>query len=244
MIPIRDMLPSRRFPAVTITLIAINLLVFLYQGYLGTRPPTLADWGWVEAAWEEEGLDPPPSFAPRRIDLPPPLFGTMTTSFPIAQDELFISRYALIPGELLGGEDLPPTIPIPIWLTLLTSLFLHGGLMHILGNMLYLWIFGDNVEDAMGPGRFLIFYLVCGLAAGAAQIAIAPEPKNAHIAGSATCAAVSLDVLSRNPSSTNTVNPTPAMMATRRTSRTVRSFHAITAEPATSPRKSAAINTA
>ncbi len=173
MIPIRDMLPSRRFPAVTIALIAINLLVFLYQGYIGTRPPVVADWGYVETAWEEKGLDPPPSFIPRRLDLPPPFTGT-TTRFPVAQDELFISRYALIPAEFLGGEDLPPTIPIPIWLTILTSLFLHGGVMHLFGNMLYLWIFGDNVEDAMGPLRFLTFYLVCGAAASFTQIAIAP----------------------------------------------------------------------
>ena len=89
-----------------------------------------------------------------------------------------------------------------------------------------------RMNDPLIPGRIM------------AQIAIAPEPKNAHIAGSATCAAVSLDVLSRNPSSTNTASPTPAMIARRRTSRTVRSFHATTAEPATSPRKSAAINTA
>ena len=190
MIPIRDILPSRRFPAVTIALIAINLLVFLYQGYIGTRPPLLGDWRWVQTAWEESGLEPPPSFAPRRIELPPPLFGTVTTRFPIAQDELFISRYALIPGELLSGSDLPPAIPIPIWLTLFTSLFLHGGLMHILGNMLYLWIFGDNVEDAMGPGRFLFFYLACGLAASATQIAIAPTSTVPVIGASGAIAGV------------------------------------------------------
>jgi len=189
MIPIRDMLPSRRFPTVTIALIAINLLVFLYQGYLGTRPPILSDWRWVQAAWEERGLEPPPGFAPRRIDLPPP-FTRTTNRFSIAQDELFISRYALIPAELLGGKDLPPTIPVPIWLTLLTSIFLHGGLMHLFGNMLYLWIFGDNVEDAMGTVRFLIFYLGCGLAASSAQIAIAPTSTVPVIGASGAIAGV------------------------------------------------------
>ena len=64
----------------------------------------------------------------------------------------------------------PPTIPLPFWTTLLTSMFLHGGWMHLGGNMLYLWIFGDNLEKVMGHARFLIFYLVCGIAAAIAHI--------------------------------------------------------------------------
>ena len=64
-----------------------------------------------------------------------------------------------------AAHDLPPTIPLPFWSTLLTSMFLHGGWMHLGGNMLYLWIFGDNLEKVMGAARFLLFYLVCGLAA-------------------------------------------------------------------------------
>jgi membrane associated rhomboid family serine protease len=72
-------------------------------------------------------------------------------------------------GEAVARIDLAPT-PIPVWLTLLTSMFMHGGLAHLLGNMLYLWIFGDNVEDDLGRGRFLIFYLVCGVLAGLAHV--------------------------------------------------------------------------
>jgi len=67
-------------------------------------------------------------------------------------------------------HDLPPTIPVPFWSTLFTSMFLHAGWMHLGGNMLYLWIFGDNLEDVLGHGRFIVFYLVCGIAAGLAQI--------------------------------------------------------------------------
>ena len=63
---------------------------------------------------------------------------------------------------------------VPAAATLLTSMFLHGGWLHLIGNMLYLWIFGDNVEDAMGHGRFVLFYLVCGLAAALAQAGLDP----------------------------------------------------------------------
>jgi membrane associated rhomboid family serine protease len=75
--------------------------------------------------------------------------------------DAFMRTFALVPAD-----------PGP--LTLATSMFLHAGWTHLLGNMLYLWIFGDNIEDRLGHGRFLIFYLVCGLAASAAQIASSP----------------------------------------------------------------------
>lgn len=89
--------------------------------------------------------------------------------------------YGLIPAELLQGADRIYTderesIRVenlnPAWLTLLTSMFMHGNLLHILGNMWYLWIFGNNIEDRMGHLRFLAFYLVSGFAAAAAQIAM------------------------------------------------------------------------
>jgi len=89
-----------------------------------------------------------------------------------------ICQLGLIPGDILGDVDLSQVrqrLPCPVdgqgsWLTVLTSMFLHGGWMHIIGNMWFLWIFGDNVEDAMGRARFLIFYVLCGLAAAGAQI--------------------------------------------------------------------------
>jgi membrane associated rhomboid family serine protease len=83
----------------------------------------------------------------------------------------FITAWGVVPREYSVGRDLPPNIPLPYWSTLITSMFLHGGWMHLGGNMLYLWIFGDNIERAMGSARFLVFYLVCGLAAGLAHIA-------------------------------------------------------------------------
>src|SRR5678815_1382150 len=81
--------------------------------------------------------------------------------------------YALgvIPAVLMGNEAMPPGLAlVPAPATILTSLFLHGGFLHLAGNMLYLWIFGNNIEDAMGPVRFFAFYLLCGVAAVFAQV--------------------------------------------------------------------------
>jgi membrane associated rhomboid family serine protease len=78
--------------------------------------------------------------------------------------------YGLIPAVLFGEADLPPDLAvIAPWMTIFTSMFMHGGFLHLLGNMLYLWIFGNNVEDSMGHARFFVFYVVCGVAAAMAQ---------------------------------------------------------------------------
>ena len=114
MIPLRDVIPSRTTPVVTISLIALNVLAFLYQLSLGD-----------------------------------------------AVNE-FIVYFGLVPAAFS-------------WVAVFTSMFLHGGFLHVGGNMLYLWIFGDNVEDRMGHGRFLVFYLLCGIAAALAQAALNPD---------------------------------------------------------------------
>ena len=85
----------------------------------------------------------------------------------------FITAWGVVPREYSVGHDIPPTIPLPYWSTLITSMFLHGGWMHLGGNMLYLWIFGDNLERVMGAARYAAFYLVCGIAAGLAHILFA-----------------------------------------------------------------------
>ena len=84
--------------------------------------------------------------------------------------QAFITAWGVVPREYTAGVDLPPTIPYPLWTTLLTSMFLHGGWGHLGGNMLFLWIFGDNLEHRIGHLRFITFYLVCGIAAGLAHI--------------------------------------------------------------------------
>lgn len=82
----------------------------------------------------------------------------------------FIQAWGVVPGEFTARADLPPVIPYPFWATLFTSMFLHAGWGHLLGNMLFLWVFGDNIEHRVGHVRFLLFYLVCGLAASFAHI--------------------------------------------------------------------------
>jgi membrane associated rhomboid family serine protease len=89
--------------------------------------------------------------------------------------QAFVQAWGVVPREYTSGTDLPPAIPTPIWTTTLTSMFLHGGWMHLGGNMLYLWIFGDNLEKVMGHFRFLCFYLVCGIAAAVAHIVFNPD---------------------------------------------------------------------
>jgi membrane associated rhomboid family serine protease len=138
MIPIKDDVSSRSVPFVTVGLIALNALAFLYQLSLGldTRGPGA---GAAEAFVFEFGV------------IPCRLTGTCPT---------MLAR--------VGGDFPPP------WVTILTSMFLHGGLFHIGGNMLYLWIFGNNVEDTLGHGRFLLFYLTAGGAAAVGQILVSP----------------------------------------------------------------------
>src|SRR5687768_17524400 len=114
MIPISDVIPSRTTPVVTVALIALNALVFLYQQVL-----------------------------------------------PDAALHAFVASYALVPAWF--------SVP-----ALFTSQFLHAGWMHILSNMLYLWIFGDNVEDRLGHVRFIVFYLGAGAAAAILQTLFDP----------------------------------------------------------------------
>ena len=107
----------------------------------------------------------------------------------LGSNDRFTYAYSTVPGEIITGRDivtrpvavqnltgqrmempgLQPT-PIPVWLTLITSMFMHGGIAHIFGNMLFLFIFGDNIEDRLGHIRYLIYYLVCGIIAGLSHV--------------------------------------------------------------------------
>jgi membrane associated rhomboid family serine protease len=110
MIPLRDVIPSRTTPFVTVTILVANVLAFFYERSLG----------------------------PRTLDQ-------------------FLTTYGIIPAAFA-------------WRDVLTSMFLHGGWMHLIGNMLSLWIFGDNVEDRLGHGRFALFYLFAGAIAALAHV--------------------------------------------------------------------------
>lgn len=105
-----------------------------------------------------------------------PAFGTGST----CESAAFLYRWGMIPAEITSGDDLNAVLNCPggasisiggdgVYLSLLTSMFLHGGFMHLLGNMLFLWIFGNNVEDTLGKARFVVFYLICGLLAALAH---------------------------------------------------------------------------
>ena len=133
MFPLKDDNPSNTAPIVTVALIVLNTLFFVYQISL-----------------EAGGAD-----------------GARAS-------QAFIEEFGLVPCRLTGACRVGPELPSPV-LTIFTSMFMHGGLFHIGGNMLYLWIFGNNVEDTLGHGRYLLFYLLSGVAAALAQTAVGPS---------------------------------------------------------------------
>ena len=130
MLPVKDNVPTRSFPIVTVGLIAANVIV------------------WI---WEFTGT-------------------------PVDQDVL---HYGYYPCTLEGPCVAPAALVhhLPWYESVFTSMFMHGSWLHIGGNMLFLWIFGNNVEDAMGPLRFIVFYLLAGLAATGLQLAVGSRMK-------------------------------------------------------------------
>ncbi len=129
MIPLKDNIPTRTFPIITVSIIFVNIIIFLWQNLVLHAPA-----------------------------------GTMLYTY-----------YGLVPREFIASfvtrHDL---LPYNI-LTIFTSMFLHGGFLHIIGNMLYLWIFGNNIEDRLGHVRFFVFYLVSGIFAAAFQVLYDPS---------------------------------------------------------------------
>ena len=153
MIPIKDYAgPRRRLPWITWGLIAVNVVVFLYQVSLGSDA------------------------------------------------QAFMFAYSVVPVALTHGipqtslpgvpAHIPFHTPSPVYLTLITSMFLHAGWLHIGGNMLFLYIFGDNVEDRMGHIAYLLFYLFCGVVAGITQVAVDPGSSIPSLGASGAIAGV------------------------------------------------------
>jgi membrane associated rhomboid family serine protease len=130
MIPLRDIIPSRTVPYITITIIVLNALAWLFELSL-----------------------------PREL-LP-----------------VFLQVYGVVPADFHAP-------------TLISSMFLHGGWSHIIGNMWYLWIFGDNIEDRLGHGRFIVFYLLCGITAALGQVIFDPSSRLPTIGASGAIAGV------------------------------------------------------
>ncbi len=176
-------------PYVTVALVLINGIAFLYTGTFPTSThPDDVVWldarPWLEVAPD---LEWPPGFDPRLYQA---LARGRGYDYPVTERTHLYVRYGLIPVQFWRGEDLPPTIGVPIWVTLFTSMFLHGGLFHLLGNMLYLWIFGGNVEAAMGRVRFVVFYILCGLGAALLQMAVYPRGAMPMVGASGAIAGV------------------------------------------------------
>jgi membrane associated rhomboid family serine protease len=101
-----------------------------------------------------------------------------------------VLRFGAVPYAITHFRSLPEPAAFPPLLTLLTSMFLHASLLHLLGNMLYLWIFGNNIEDQLGPVRFVLFYLVCGIAAALTHILFQPGSRIPMIGASGAIAGV------------------------------------------------------
>lgn len=112
-------------------------------------------------------------------------------SLDVPVQRAIIAAFGVTPSALFGLKALPPELAVlPPAATVFTSMFLHGGWMHMMGNMLYLWIFGNNVEDAMGHGRFIVFYLLCGIIAALAQSLANPGSEVPMIGASGAIAGV------------------------------------------------------
>jgi membrane associated rhomboid family serine protease len=119
-------------------------------------------------------------------------FGELAIGVQGGEDALasFVQRYALVPCEYTAHCAVPAAAPYPLWITLFTSMFLHGGWGHILGNMLYLWVFGSHVERSMGHVPYVAFYLLCGLGANALEIATAVDSNLPGLGASGAIAGV------------------------------------------------------
>ena len=166
MFPLKDDIPTRRFPILTVALILANVVMFF--GFQG------AFFGSDE------------KFDERVIE-----YGAIPYEVSHPGDECSVSpsgQQLICEGQEGVSGDAPSQAST--WLTILTSMFMHGGLLHIAGNMLFLWIFGNNIEDSMGRARFLAFYLLGGLAALLAQVVIQPDAAVPTIGASGAVAAV------------------------------------------------------
>ncbi len=165
MLPLKDNVPTARLPLITMILIAVNLVVFAWQLSLpddSASSPRLARLG----VYERQEASLRFGVIPARITSPGTECELLTGGAEVGSYVCGDGR-----GDAAGAIDLDAP---PWWQTLLSAIFMHGGWVHLLGNMLFLWIFGNNVEASMGRGRFLSFYLLAGLIASYAQAALDP----------------------------------------------------------------------
>jgi membrane associated rhomboid family serine protease len=111
-------------------------------------------------------------------------------SLDVVESQRFVFDWGAIPYQIMTGQTLYGPSPVPVYFTPISSMFLHGGFLHIFGNMLYLWIFGNNIEDTLGHLRFFFFYLVCGLCAALTQVLSNPNSTVPMIGASGAVAGI------------------------------------------------------
>ena len=171
MLPIRDNIPTNRFAVVTLALILINVAMF---------------FGFQHAHWNGHGFAVSDkqtvkyAFIPYELTHPGKKCGSDGQRVVCERE-----KGALDANGITPGDDQPS-----VWLTILFAMFMHGGLLHIAGNMLFLWIFGNNVEDSMGRLKFVAFYLLGGLAATLLQTVVNPNAQVPNLGASGAIAAV------------------------------------------------------
>ena len=184
MFPLKDNIPTERFPFVTVALIAINVFVFLFlqhpTGFSSVDNETVVKYGAI----------------PYELTHPGQHCGYGDKVAPGGKLVTSTKRTVVCEGTVVQTSEGPTRIRSvtgsqpSTWLTIFPAMFMHGGFLHIIGNMLFLWIFGNNVEDAMGPLKFLAFYLLSGIAALALQVAFNTDSTVPTIGASGAIAGV------------------------------------------------------
>jgi membrane associated rhomboid family serine protease len=176
LIPLKDNIPTARFPFVTVGLIVINVIAYLlairHGGSLISGPSALETfkYGAIPDALTHPGVHC--AEVARQT-----LSGTGAP--------MILCDTAQLNASHIAAEN-----PLPAWETLFTAMFMHASILHIAGNMIFLWIFGDNVEYSMGPVKYLAFYLLGGLAAIGLQVAVSPDSTAPTLGASGAIAAV------------------------------------------------------
>jgi membrane associated rhomboid family serine protease len=194
LIPLRDNLPTDNFPVVTLVIIAVNVFVFLF----------LQGPSFSLSAGDNVETEPVVEYGavPYRLTNPDKECELALVGI----QEQAPGQFVAVPGqeslvcegteEYQAVQESPENVPIrdidqpPAYLTIFSSMFMHGGWLHIIFNMLFLWIFGNNVEDSMGKVRYVAFYLLGGIAAALAQVAVAPDSTVPLVGASGAIAAV------------------------------------------------------
>ena len=168
MFPLKDNIPTDRFPVVTVVLIALNAIAYLFL-----QPKTGIDISGGSL---------------HQHDLVH--YGFVPYEFTHWGQHCDLVQSGAVACEGMSGVSGHAEHQIATWLTPFTAMFTHAGLLHLGGNMLFLWIFGNNVEDSMGPARFVVFYLIGGLAATALQLAFGPNSTTPNLGASGAVAGV------------------------------------------------------